>query len=106
MCQKTSLTKSSKTEFFDAQLGMAKFKEKNNRFSQAYEIANKILANNPNMIELFVEKMKLQLMHQDWDHFYSVTLQALCVDNECLEAYRYQILKLLCKDGLYDRVSL
>ena len=92
------------SKFFDAQLGMAKCRELENRFSLALEIIYKLCMENPNTIEIILEKMRLQLTYQDWDQFNNIVLQALNLDSECLEALRYQILKFLCKDGYYDQV--
>jgi hypothetical protein len=46
--------------------------------------------------------MKLQLCSQDWDQCNEVSLRALSLDRECVEAFRYQILELLCRDGRYN----
>lgn len=83
-------------------LGMSKSKELINQFSQALDCVNRILVNNPNLVGIVVEKMKLQLCSQDWDQCNEVSLRALSLDNECLEAFRYQILELLCRDGRYS----
>lgn len=85
---------------------MAKCKELGTRFGLALEIINKLAIENPNTIEIIIEKMRLQLTYQDWNQFNCVAIQALDLDNECLEALRYQILKLLCKDGQYGEVEL
>jgi tetratricopeptide repeat protein 21B len=89
-------------KFFDAMLGSAKAKELKNQFSQALESVNRILVQSPNLVCVVVEKMKLQLCSQDWDQCNEVSLRALSLDNECLEAFRYQILELLCRDGRYN----
>ncbi|CAF0765805.1 unnamed protein product [Brachionus calyciflorus] len=89
------------SKFFDAMLGTSKGKELLNQFSQALDCVNRILVNNPNLVGIVVEKMKLQLCSQDWDQCNEVSLRALSLDNECLEAFRYQILELLCRDGRY-----
>jgi hypothetical protein len=97
---------SQDSKFFDAQLGMAKCKELNARFTQALDIANKLSSEHPNTIEIIVEKMRLQLTYQDWNQFNNVAMQALSLDSECLEPLRYQVLKSLCKDGHYDQVEI
>ena len=91
-------------KFFDAMLGAAKCKELTNQFSQALDCVNRILINNQNLVGIVVEKMKLQLCSQDWDQCNEVSLRALSLDNECLEAFRYQILEFLCRDGRYNDV--
>jgi tetratricopeptide (TPR) repeat protein len=93
---------STNKEFFDAMLGMAKCKELINQFSQALECVNRILVKHPNLACIVVEKMKLQLCSQDWDQCNEVSLRALSIDSQCLEAFRYQILELLCRDGRYN----
>lgn len=95
---------SSNPKYFDAMLGMSKCKELMNQFTEALNCVNKVLVNNPNLVGVVVEKMKLQLCSQDWDQCNEVSLRALSLDNECLEAFRYQILELLCKDGRYNDV--
>ena len=85
-------------------VGVAKCRELNNQFSQALDCVKRI--SNQNLVCIVVEKMKLQLTSQDWDLCNEVILSALSLDNECLEALRYQILKLLCKDGHYNDVKL
>jgi hypothetical protein len=92
-------------DFFDAMLGTAKCKELLNQFSQALECVNRILVKLPNLVGIVVEKMKLQLCSQDWDQCNEVSLRALSINSECLEAFRYQILELLCRDGRYQDVS-
>ena len=87
-------------------LGVAKCHELNNQFSRALECVNGILISNQNLVCIVVEKMKMELTSQDWDLCNQVILSALSLDNECLEALRYQILKLLCKDGHYNDVKL
>jgi len=82
-------------DFFDAMLGTAKCKELINQFSQALECVNRILVRQPNLSCVVVEKMKLQLCSQDWDQCNEVSLRALSIDRQCLEAFRYQILELL-----------
>ena len=89
-------------EFFDAMLGKAKCKELTNQFSQALECVNGILVKHPNLACIVVEKMKLELCSQDWDRCNEVSLRALSIDSQCLEAFRYQILELLCRDGRYN----
>jgi tetratricopeptide repeat protein 21B len=89
-------------KYFDAMLGCSKCKELTNQFSQALDCVNRILVSNPNLVGIVVEKMKLQLCSQDWDQCNEVALRALSLDNECLEAFRYQILEFLCKDGRYS----
>jgi hypothetical protein len=91
-------------DFFDAMLGTAKCKELLNQFSQALECVNRILVKHPNLVGIVVEKMKLQLCSQDWDQCNEVSLRALSINSECLEAFRYQILELLCRDGRYQDV--
>lgn len=87
-------------------LGVSKCKELMNQFTEALNSVNKILVNHPNIVGVVVEKMKLQLCSQDWDQCNEVSLRALSLDNECLEAFRYQILELLCKDGRYNDVLI
>ena len=87
-------------------LGISKCKELLNQFSQALECVNRILISQPNYICGVIEKMKLQLCSQDWDQCNEVALRALSIDSQCLEAFRYQILELLCKDGRYNEVNL
>jgi hypothetical protein len=86
-------------------LGAAKCKELTNQFSQALDCVNRILINNQKLVGIVVEKMKLQLCSQDWDQCNEVSLRALSLDVECLEAFRYQILELLCRDGRYNDVN-
>lgn len=83
-------------------LGLAKCKELLNQFSQALDCVNRILVKLPNLMGIVVEKMKLQLCSQDWDQCNEVSLRALTINSECLEAFRYQILELLCRDGRYN----
>lgn len=85
-------------------LGTAKCKELLNQFSQALECVNRILVKLPNLVSVVVEKMKLQLCSQDWDQCNEVSMRALTIHSECLEAFRYQILELLCRDGRYNDV--
>lgn len=87
-------------------LGVAKCLELTNQFSQAFDCVKRILISNQNLVCIVVEKIKLQLISQDWDLCNEVILSALSLDNECLEAFRYQILKLLCRDGRYNDVKL
>lgn len=94
------------SKFFDAMLGSSKCKELMNQFSHALDSVNRILIVNPNIVGVVVEKMKLQLCSQDWDQCNEVAMRCLTLDNECLEAFRYQILELLCKDGRYNDVSV
>ena len=89
-------------DYFDGMLGTAKCKELINQFSQALECVNRILVKQPNLSCVVVEKMKLQLCSQDWDQCNEVSLRALSIDSQCLEAFRYQILELLCRDGRYN----
>jgi tetratricopeptide repeat protein 21B len=86
-------------------LGASKCKELLNQFSQALDSVNRILVSNPNLVGIVIEKMKLQLCSQDWDQCNEVALRALSLDSECLEAFRYQILELLCRDGRYNDVT-
>ena len=86
-------------------LGMSKCKELLNQFSHALDCVNRILVKLPNLISIVIEKMKLQLCSQDWDQCNEVAMRALALDNQCLEAFRYQILELLCRDGRYNDVS-
>ena len=91
-------------DFIDATLGLAKCRELSNLFSQALDILSQQLLKTPSSIGIIIEKMKLQLTSLDWDLFNSGAAEAISINTECLEAKRYQILKLLCSDGQYNRV--
>jgi hypothetical protein len=86
--------------------GYSKSKELTNQFTQALEIVNRILISFPNLICAIIEKMKLQLCTQDWDQCNEVAQRALLIDGRSLEALRYQILELLCRDGRYEQVII
>lgn len=58
------------------------------------------------MAGALVEKMKLQLALQDWDLAIEVAQRALMVDSFCLEANRYIIIQILCREGNYQEVKL
>ena len=74
--------------------------------SSALETINRFLVANPKYICAVIEKMKLQLISRDWDQCLEVAQRALTIDSICLEAIRYQILEILCRDGRYSEVSL
>lgn len=93
-------------KFTDAMFGISKCKELSNHFGQALDEVNRILIRQPNYICGVIEKMKLQLCSQDWDQCNEVSLRALSIDSQCLEAFRYQILELLCRDGRYTEVII
>lgn len=84
---------------------MAKCREMLNSFSPALDIINRVLVTNPTYICAVIEKMKLQLSSQDWDQCLEVAQRALSIDSSCLEALRYQILELLCRDGRYKEAA-
>ena len=86
-------------------MGLAKCQQLSTKFSKALDILNQLSLKTPNLIEITIEKMKL-LLTLDWDLFNNVVIETLTMNAECLEAIRYQILKLLCLDGQYNRVKL
>lgn len=57
------------------------------------------------MVGALVEKMKLQLALQDWDLAIEVAQRALVIDTFCLEANRYTIIQILCREGNCQEVS-
>ena len=85
--------------------GIAKCREALNGFTQALDIINRILVLNPNYLCAVIEKMKLLLSNQEWDQCLEVAQRALTIDDTCLEALRYQILELLCREGRYTEVN-
>jgi tetratricopeptide repeat protein 21B len=99
------MSKSVNSKYIDANFGMAKCREMLNSFSPALDIVNRVLVANPTYICAIVEKMKLQLSSQDWDQCLEVAQRALSIDENCLEAHRYQILELLCRDGRYQEAA-
>jgi hypothetical protein len=84
--------------------GIAKAKEAMNLFTPALDSINRLLVSNPNYICGIIEKMKLQLSTNDWDQCLEVAQRALSITS-CVEAIRYQILELLCREGRYSEVS-
>jgi tetratricopeptide repeat protein 21B len=86
--------------------GIAKTKEALNMFTPALDSINRLLVSNPNYTCGIIEKLKLQLSTNDWDQCLEVAHRALSVDPNCVEAIRYQILELLCREGRYNDVGL
>ncbi len=85
--------------------GLAKCKEAMSAYTQALDVVNRILVTNSNYKCAVIEKMKLQLCIQEWDQCLEVAQRALLIDSTCLEALRFQILELLCREGRYDDAS-
>jgi hypothetical protein len=85
--------------------GLAKCKETISAYTQALDTINRILVSNSSYKCAIVEKMKLQLCVQEWDQCLEVSQRALLLDSSCLEALRFQILELLCREGRYDEVN-
>ena len=74
--------------------------------STALDTINRFLVSNQKYLCAIIEKMKLQLISRDWDQCLEVAQRALSIDSSCLEAIRYQILELLCRDGRYTEVKI
>ena len=94
----------SNKEFFDASFGIAKCLEFSNKFSSALDCAKKMVTKYPNFSGAIVEKMKLELTSQEWERCIEAAERALATDPQCLEAYRFKIIKLLANDGQYKDV--
>ena len=84
--------------------GNAKTKEALNMFTPALDSINRLLVSSPNLTCGVIEKMKLQLSTNDWDQCLEVAQRALSIDSNCVEAIRYQILEILCREGRYNEV--
>ncbi|CAD5116982.1 DgyrCDS5817 [Dimorphilus gyrociliatus] len=89
----------------DALFGKAKFFEQRKNYSGAIELINQIVVSVPKMVAALVEKMKLQLSLQDWDLAIDVAQRALVIDSGCLEANRFIILQILCREGNYEEAG-
>ncbi|XP_074652535.1 tetratricopeptide repeat protein 21B-like [Tubulanus polymorphus] len=89
----------------DALLGKARFFMMRHNFSGALEFVNQVIVAFPTFIPGFIEKMRLQLAVQDWEQTIDVTHRALSLDSHCLEAIRFQILNLICRDGNYQEAA-
>jgi tetratricopeptide repeat protein 21B len=85
--------------------GIAKCRETMSAYTQALDTVNRILVSNSSYKCAIVEKMKLQLCIQEWDQCLEVAQRALSLDPSCLEALRFQILEILCREGRYEEVS-
>ncbi|BFZ22635.1 hypothetical protein BsWGS_25674 [Bradybaena similaris] len=88
-----------------ALLGKAKFFELRHNYSGALELVNQVIVSHANFLPAFVEKMKLQLALQDWDQTMEAAHRALNIDMNCVEAMKYQILHLICREGHYTEAA-
>jgi tetratricopeptide (TPR) repeat protein len=68
------------------------------RFDTAIEKLNLALAIVPNWVPALVEKMKIVLGVFDWDQAQDIASRILGIE-ENLEAHRFKILYVLCKEG-------
>ncbi|CAG5135745.1 unnamed protein product, partial [Candidula unifasciata] len=84
-----------------ALFGKAKYFELRHNYSGALEMMNQVIVSHVNFLPAFVEKMKLQLALQDWDQTMEAAHRALNIDMNCVEALKYQILHLICREGHY-----
>ena len=89
----------------DALFGKSRCLEMRRNFSGSLELINQVVVAYPNFVPGLVEKMKVQLSLQDWEQTIEVAQRALNIDPSCLEAKRYIILQLLCRDGNYQEAA-
>ncbi|GFN94695.1 tetratricopeptide repeat protein 21b-like [Plakobranchus ocellatus] len=70
-----------------ALLGKAAYFEMRHNYSGALELVNQVVvAQSASFLPGLVEKMKLQLALQDWDHTIEAAVRALNIDMHCIEA--------------------
>ncbi|XP_041371664.1 tetratricopeptide repeat protein 21B-like [Gigantopelta aegis] len=89
----------------DVLLGKAKFWELRRNFSVSLEVINQIVVGYPTFLPAYIEKMKLQLALQDWDQTLETAQRALGQDLHCIEALRYNIMFMLCREGSYAEAA-
>ncbi|KAL5010855.1 hypothetical protein ScPMuIL_013160 [Solemya velum] len=85
----------------DILLGKAKYCELRRNYTGALELINQVVVSQSGFLPALVEKMKIQLALQDWDQTVETAQRALGQDMHCIEALRYQVLNLLCREGNY-----
>ncbi|KAK3772094.1 hypothetical protein RRG08_061179 [Elysia crispata] len=89
-----------------ALLGKAAYFEMRHNYSGALELVNQVVVGqSTSFLPGLVEKMKLQLALQDWDHTIEAAVRALNTDMHCIEAMEYQIVHTLAREGNYSEAS-
>ena len=102
-CFNAALDKDKKN--IDAYLGLIKIKEKENDMSGAMTILNQLIVKYPNSLPPLIEKMKIQLVSNDWDLTVEVANRILLIDKNCIEAHKMKTLALICKKGNFTEAA-
>lgn len=89
----------------DSLMGKVKCLEMQNNTTQAIELVSKIIVANNKFVPALMEKMRLQLVSGGWEEAYSTASRCLIINPGCIDAMKYQILKVLCLEGHYEEVS-
>ncbi|CAH1774388.1 unnamed protein product [Owenia fusiformis] len=89
----------------DALFGKAKFFEQRRNFTGALELLNTAVVNFQSFIPPLIEKMKVQLALQDWENVMETAQRILAMDGHNIEAQKYIILHLLCREGNYQEAA-
>ncbi|KAK6182507.1 hypothetical protein SNE40_010181 [Patella caerulea] len=89
----------------DALFGKSRFLESRRNYSGALEVVNQIVVTFTSFTPALVEKMRLQLALQDWEQTIETAQRAIDQDFHCIEAMKYQVLALMCRDGNFSEAS-
>ncbi|CAH8526218.1 unnamed protein product [Heterobilharzia americana] len=82
-------------------MGKIKYFQVCKSFSSAMDVINIVIVGFPNFIPALIEKMRLQLVYQDWEQATDTAVRCLSVDSTCIEALKFQLLCLICFEGNY-----
>ncbi|CAH8848235.1 unnamed protein product [Trichobilharzia szidati] len=86
-------------------MGKIKYFQVCKSFSSAMDVINIVIVNFPNYVPALIEKMRLQLVFQDWEQASDTAMRCLTVDPTCIEALKLQLLSSLCYEGNYVEAS-
>ncbi|TNN17383.1 Tetratricopeptide repeat protein, partial [Schistosoma japonicum] len=103
--QKTAAKYFDEFECIDEQMsieflmGRIKYLQVSKSFSSAINVINILVVKFPNYVPALIEKMRLQLVFQDWEQALYTANRCLSADSTCIEALKFQLLCSLCYEG-------